>query len=282
MGGDILYRWGNPQVYRAGDAADQKLYGQHEAVWVEPGLPGAGHITVFNNGVGRPGGRYSTVDEFIPACDSTGSYPRPEPGAPFGPSGPCWSYAAPAPKRFYSRYMSGARRLPNGNTLICEADSGHFFEVTPDSRVVWRYVNPVTDSIRLFQGDTVPKGTWSRLNSTFRVTPSYPIERYATPALGMTEATPLAARPRLSIAPNPFRGSVTITLDRSSSGALDHSALRIFDASGRLVREWRVTGSTCGVTWDGSDGRGRKLPPAVYVIRLESRTGSVTRQLVLS
>jgi len=296
MGGDILYRWGNPQVYRAGDAADQKLYGQHEAVWVEPGLPGAGHITVFNNGVGRPGGRYSTVDEFVPACDSTGSYPRPEPGTPFGPSGPCWSYAAPAPKRFYSRYMSGARRLPNGNTLICEADSGHFFEVTPDSRVVWRYVNPVTDSIRLFQGDTVPKGTWSRLNSTFRVTryahdypglagrdltPSYPIERYATPALGMTEATPLPARPRLSISPNPFRGSVLIRLDHLNAGMLEHSAVTIFDASGRLVRAWRVSRNTSGVTWDGTDDRGRRLPAAVYFVRLESQTGSVTRQLVL-
>jgi hypothetical protein len=32
--------------------------------------------------------------------------------------------------------------LPNGNTLINEGFFGRFFEVTPDSEVVWEYVNP--------------------------------------------------------------------------------------------------------------------------------------------
>jgi hypothetical protein len=295
MGGDILYRWGNPQVYRAGDATDQKLYGQHEAVWIEPGLPGAGHITVFNNGNGRPDGRYSTVDEFIPACDSTGSYPRPAPGTPFGPSGPCWSYAAKRPEDFYSKFMSGARRLPNGNTLICEADSGLFFEVTPDSQVVWCYVNPVTDSIRLSQGDTVPTGTWSRLNSTFQVTryapdypglagrdltPGYPLERYSPPTTGVTE-TPARTEPSqaaIAVRPNPARVGTAVNLQLT---ACSQGEVSVFDAAGRLVRAWRVPRNTSIVAWDGTDNRGRKLPAAVYFIRLESQTGSVTRQLVL-
>lgn len=300
MGGDILYRWGNPEAYRAGDTADRRLYGQHEAVWVEPGQPGAGHITVFNNGDGRPDGRYSTVDEFIPACDSTGSYARPAPGTPFGPSGPCWSYAAKRPEDFYSKFMAGARRLPNGNTLICEADSGLFFEVTPDSQIVWRYVNPVTDSNRLFQGDTVPKSTWSRLNSTFQVkryapdypglagrdlTPSYPIERYATPALGMAEAAPLGARPRLSIVPSPFRGSVVITLDHFVSSALDHFAVRIFDASGRLVRvlsgPQSPTPTPYSLSWDGREATGRRCPPGVYVCRVSAPGASATAKILL-
>ena len=300
MGGDLLYRWGNPQAYRGGGTADRKLYGQHEACWVEPGLPGAGHITVFNNGVGRPGGNYSSVDEFIPACDSTGSYPRPAPGTPFGPSGPCWTYEATAPKRFYSKYMSGARRLPNGNTLICEADSGFFFEVTYDSQVVWRYVNPVTDSIRLFQGDTVPKGTWSRLNSTFRVTryapgypgllgreltPSYPIERYATPALGMAEATP---RPRLvpaafSVHPNPARAGTAISLQLTAYGPAQVS---VFDAAGRLVRSLAIRQSPIAdrhsCSWDGRDALGRLCPPGVYVCRLTAPGTTSTGKILLA
>ncbi len=61
MGGDLLYRWGNPQAYRAGDSSDQRFYCQHDGRWIKPGLPGAGHIMVFNNGAGRranpfPGG----------------------------------------------------------------------------------------------------------------------------------------------------------------------------------------------------------------------------------
>jgi hypothetical protein len=300
MGGDLLYRWGNPQVYRAGDSADRKLYGQHEAVWVEPGLPGAGHITVFNNGDGRPGGNYSTVDEFIPACDTTGSYPRPAPGTPFGPSGPCWTYAATAPKRFYSKYMSGARRLPNGNTLICEADSGLFFEVTPDSQVVWRYVNPVTDTGRLCQGDTIPMGTWARLNNTFRVmryapdypgfighdlTPDYPVERYARPALGITEAKSLPARPQLSISPNPSRGSVLITLAPCPS-SLAPVSVRIFDASGRLVRTLfaPLPLATCpaSLCWDALDASGRRCLPGVYLCRLTAPGTSATAKLLLA
>ena len=31
-GGDILYRWGNPQVYRQGST--QRLFGQHQAEWI--------------------------------------------------------------------------------------------------------------------------------------------------------------------------------------------------------------------------------------------------------
>src|SRR5207237_3318095 len=64
-GGDLLYRWGNPQAYRAGKAADQQLFGQHNAHWIPKGLGGAGHVLVFNNGLGRKDGSYSSVDEII-------------------------------------------------------------------------------------------------------------------------------------------------------------------------------------------------------------------------
>jgi hypothetical protein len=39
--------------------------------------------------------------------------------------------------------ISGAQRLPNGDTLICSGTSGTVFEVTPDKETVWKYVNPV-------------------------------------------------------------------------------------------------------------------------------------------
>jgi hypothetical protein len=49
-GGDLLYRWGNPIAYGAGTTIDQKLYGQHDAHWIEQGLTGEGNIMIFNNG----------------------------------------------------------------------------------------------------------------------------------------------------------------------------------------------------------------------------------------
>ena len=37
--------------------------------------------------------------------------------------------------------MGGVRRLPNGNTLICETIHGPIFQVTPDGEIVWEYIN---------------------------------------------------------------------------------------------------------------------------------------------
>ncbi len=137
-GGDILYRWGNPQSYRAGNANDQKFYGQHGVSWVEPGCPGEGNIIIFNNG-GRSRG-YSSVDEIIPPVDSNGNYNY-TPGTAYGPDEQIWIYTADNPSDLFSMTLSNAQRLPNGNTLICSANQGLFLEVTPEKNIVWQYQN---------------------------------------------------------------------------------------------------------------------------------------------
>ena len=48
--------------------------------------------------------------------------------------------------------QGSADRLPNGNTLICEAAKGHLFEVTPDKKVVWEYINPFFEINRRMGG----------------------------------------------------------------------------------------------------------------------------------
>jgi hypothetical protein len=141
-GGDLLYRWGNPRAYRSGSKLEQRLFSQHNAHWITPGLPGEGHVLVFNNGSGRPGGDSSSVDEIVLPVDSQGQYSRNR-GGPYGPAQAVWSYSAPKKSDFFSFFISGAQRLPNGNTLICSGANGTVFEVTPDKEVVWKYVNPV-------------------------------------------------------------------------------------------------------------------------------------------
>lgn len=140
-GGDLLYRWGNPRAYRNGSAADQRLFFQHNIQWIAKGLPGEGHLLVFNNGGGRKPEEYSSVDEFIPPTDAEGNYVHPL-HAPFGPDKALWSYTAPNPKDFYSWFISGAQRLSNGNTLINSGALGVVFEVTPWNEVVWKFSNP--------------------------------------------------------------------------------------------------------------------------------------------
>jgi arylsulfotransferase ASST len=140
-GGDLLYRWGNPQAYRAGTVADRRLFGQHNAHWIPKGLQGAGHLLIYNNGDGRPQGAYSTVDEIAPPVDARGRYTQ-TPGGQYGPESATWSYSAPNPTDFYSFNISGAMRLPNGNTLVCAGAPGIVFEITPDKKVVWQYNLP--------------------------------------------------------------------------------------------------------------------------------------------
>jgi hypothetical protein len=150
-GGDLLYRWGNPRSYRAGAVKDQRLFGQHNAQWIAKGLPGEGHLLVFNNGSRRTGGAYSTVDEVVLPVDDKGHYESTK-GKAFGPDKAVWSYAAPKKTDFYAPFISGAQRLANGNTLICSGTNGTIFEVTPKDEVVWKYVNPTKGSGGPFGG----------------------------------------------------------------------------------------------------------------------------------
>jgi len=174
-GGDLLYRWGNPQAYRAGGQADQMLFAQHDAHWIAPGLPGADNILIFNNGVRRG---YSTVDEISPPVDGTGRY-RLTPGGAYDPDALAWTYLAPNPPDFFSNAISGSQRQPSGTTLICEGQSGNLFEVTPAGEIVWQYINPVVDTGPLHQGDEVPAARQggplkNNVFSARRYAPDYP------------------------------------------------------------------------------------------------------------
>jgi hypothetical protein len=149
-GGDLLYRWGNPQAYDRGGADDRMLFGQHDSRWIEAGLPGAGDIMIFNNGRNRPTGNFSSVDEIVPPVDGNGDYFLG--GSTYGPSDLVWSYQATPATSFYGQNISGAHRLPNGNTLMCNGPKGTFIEVTPELDPVWMYINPIIATGPLSQG----------------------------------------------------------------------------------------------------------------------------------
>ncbi len=81
-----------------------------------------GHLLLFNNGGPR---KASSVLELDPA---TGEM--------------VWEYHGSAQAPFYSETCGTAERLPNGDTLITESDSGRAFEVTPRGEIVWEFWNP--------------------------------------------------------------------------------------------------------------------------------------------
>ena len=53
-----------------------------------------------------------------------------------------WSWQGDPKESFFTRFRGGAQRLPNGNTLVCESEKGHVFEITPGGKRVWEFWNP--------------------------------------------------------------------------------------------------------------------------------------------
>ena len=134
MGGDFLYRWGNPQVYGLGgdDDSDQLLDAQHGVNWIPAGYPGSGNLILFNNFY--YGGWQSAVYELVPPLNSNGTYDQNTDGT-FGPIAPFWLYAGD----FFSWIQSGAFRLPNGNTIITVTTAARIIEVENNLNIVWDY-----------------------------------------------------------------------------------------------------------------------------------------------
>jgi hypothetical protein len=273
-GGDLLYRWGNPLNYDRGTAADQKLFGQHNVQWIPDSLPGGGSLMVFNNGLARPAGEFSSVEVIAPpAIDSLGNYSL-SPGQAYGPAAPSWIYTAPDPEDFYSANISGASRMPNGNTLICNGAEGRFFEVDPSGDVVWDYINPIAFDNPVAQGD-IPSG-----NFAFRVeryAPSYP----GLQGKSLSPGQPLELNPLpIPAACNPISatdsslsdwdlGPVPFDLELKVRNPLHKAAsLRVWNMDGRLVLEMAAKPGDNLLetsTW----------PAGVYLLKVDGYPGAV-------
>ena len=104
--GSIVWAWG-PGV----------LDGQHKPHMLENG-----NLLIFDNGTLRG---YSRVIEVDPLTEQIE-----------------WEYTGQPRESFFAPFISCAQRLPNGNTLICEGNKSHLFEVTPEGQIVWDFVNP--------------------------------------------------------------------------------------------------------------------------------------------
>ena len=88
-----------------------------------------GHILVFDNGTHR---KYSRVLELEPTSGRI-----------------VWQYKGHPPESFFSAWRGSNQRLPNGNTLICDSENGHAFEITSEGKIVWDFWNPeIRDSRR--------------------------------------------------------------------------------------------------------------------------------------
>jgi len=133
-GGDILYRWGNPQNYDRGTSDDKILGWQHGINWIDPEFPGGGNIMIFNNNHYPGSDSSSTVIEIKPPMDENGNYIIID-ELPYGPIELDWIYNGD----FETPVQGGAFRLPNGNTIVCQTHTSKLIEVTLEGEIVWEF-----------------------------------------------------------------------------------------------------------------------------------------------
>lgn len=114
-------------VDRASGRVTRKLGPPMLAQQHDPRPLANGNLTIFDNGTHRQDHPwpFSRVIEVDPRTSAI-----------------VWEYREQMPFNFFSPYISGAQRLPNGHTLVCEGCFGRIFEVTAAGEVVWEYVSP--------------------------------------------------------------------------------------------------------------------------------------------
>ena len=288
-GGDLLYRWGNPSTYGAGTKADQEYFEQHDVEWVLPGRPGAGNLTCFNNGIGR-GTIYSSVDEFVPDVDKDGNYNLK--AGTYSPSNFTWSFEGSIKGSQeglrYSENISGAQRMPNGNTIICSGTVGQFIEVTNAGEIVWEYVCPVDQTGPLKQGDSLKVDQArpdEKMNSVFRIyrySPDYPafIGKDMTPK-GTIELYPSQvdysySNNELSIYPNPVNQNTTIALSLSTP---DYATLTIYNEFGfkkEIISNEYIESGKLSVSIDT-----KSLANGIYICKLSTSNKTILTKFII-
>jgi len=139
MGGDILYRWGNPSNYNT--SGSQIIPSAvHDVRWIEnDGRPNGGFLQIFNNSGG--GNSQSTID----AVDATGSagngytYNKTA-GQAFEPTDYSWRYTC----AYSASGQSASNRMSNGNIFVnCsggQGGAGIMYETDPTgATIIWQY-----------------------------------------------------------------------------------------------------------------------------------------------
>jgi len=125
-GGDLVYRYGNPSAYK--NPQGTRLFNNnHFPNLLEGDIIGKGNMLIYVN-------KHNNSDQSIvyeldlPAPFSLTPNIDNEPTI-------TWSFTD---TELSASKFSGAVRLSNGNTLICEGDYG-YWEVTEEGEVVWKY-----------------------------------------------------------------------------------------------------------------------------------------------
>ena len=277
-GGDILYRWGNPFSYDRADISEEHLFGQHGTHWIKSG-PHAGKILIYNNGNGKPGTDFSTLEILVPDQNADGSYPVPA-TEPFGPLDTEWKYGDGAQETFYSPFLSNGQVLSNGNFLINAGSPGYIFEIDENRERVWEYVVPLFGDTPATQGANINN------NGTFRAY-RFPKDFAGFDGQDLTPGDPIENDPNPLDCDGPSSIQSLLTFDevqirnlgfgqfKIENNSSETITLQLFDMHGRLLELKTISNNN-------HSSFQTPLVSGIYFAKLNTNNGSsVTRKLMI-
>ena len=129
--GNFLYRWGNPSIYDRGNSSDQVLYAPHGVNWSTEN-----ELIIFNNGVNRPAGNFSSAEIISLPVFENGVYLQID-QEPFTPAMASLSYNME--QNYFTPSQGGVFSLTDGNILITISTMKTILELDESGLVVFEY-----------------------------------------------------------------------------------------------------------------------------------------------
>ncbi|MFT7587954.1 MAG: hypothetical protein ACI959_000159 [Limisphaerales bacterium] len=236
LSGEIVSRFGNPATM--GSALPATIGHPHNAQWLEDDA-----ILLFNNDWLK-----------APAQSRVEIWEE---------DNLIYSYTEAG---FYSKYMSGAQRLPNNHILICQGTSGRFFEINESQEIVWEYINPINQN-----GGPGIQGSDPRFNETFRAS-HYALDYPAFLDKDMTGKFPIELNPisnecfvpeeaisgKITILGNPFGDILQLESDYS-----EEVLMKIVAIDGRVIGNYRIAQGVSEIPFSAA-------PSGLYIAHFSS------------
>jgi len=256
MGGDILYRWGNPENYGV-FSAQTIPNAVHDVRWItDDGRPNGGYLQIFNNsGVSN---NQSAIDGIeTPIDPATGYNYILDAGEAYGPSSYTTRYAC----AYSASGQSSSDRMSNGNIFVNasagQGGAGVMYEVNSDGNIIWGPYNSQT-----------PKG--------FRYECDHPgviaLESFVNSATSSCFTSSISeVDESYLIYPNPTNGIVNIDLSTLSQNSNEFTVTNITGVE--IHRELINNNNRIQFNLDGySEG--------MYFINITNRKGELISQRI--
>ena len=234
--GDIMWRWGNPASYNAGDSTDQQLFFQHNGEWITKGSKFKGAVSVYSNRDIINDTMKSVVKVVQPVFDTI-SNKYIQIGLTYLPELPTYEYVLV--DTLMSPRVSGVEIQGNDNILITSGVNGRIIEIDENEKVVWDYLVPISGGDIQEQGTQLNRGASVFKLNKYEVSyagfqdkdlnPFFTIELNGLncSTIGVNEV--VLSKNNIKVYPNPAKNVVVVESDKIDE------LLQITDIYGREI-----------------------------------------------